>query len=164
VATAYYELLELDEELLIAQEATKSYGESLRLFSQRLQGGIASRLETSSAEAAMATSAAKVAGLERQIVLKENQLGALLGHIIAGHLEPHPAEEVETRSYQPMNVNFGLFPPLTGSARAENGRRLRGTEKSLAKKRALTRRALNDLQEWLGVRAAAELQYLKPSS
>jgi multidrug efflux system outer membrane protein len=80
VATAYYELLELDEELAIAQQATQSYGESLRLFNQRLEGGIASRLETSSAEAAMATSAARVSALERQIVLKENQLGALLGH------------------------------------------------------------------------------------
>ena len=88
VATTYYELLELDEELAIAQQATQSYGESLRLFNQRLEGGIASRLETSSAEAAMATSAARVASLERQIVIKENQLGALLGrnpgHITRG--------------------------------------------------------------------------------
>jgi multidrug efflux system outer membrane protein len=79
VATAYFELLELDEELAIAQQAAQSYGESLRLFNQRLQGGIASRLETSSAEAAMAASAARMAALERQVVIKENQLGALLG-------------------------------------------------------------------------------------
>ena len=88
VATAYYDLLELDEELAIAQEATKSYGESVRLFNQRLSGGIASRLETSSAEAAMASSAARVAALERQTVIKENQLGALIGrnpgHIARG--------------------------------------------------------------------------------
>ena len=88
VATTYYELLELDEELAIAQQATQSYGESLRLFNQRLEGGIASRLETSSAEAAMATSAARVAALERLTVIKENQLGALLGrnpgHITRG--------------------------------------------------------------------------------
>ena len=76
-------------------------------------------------------------------------IGALLAHITGGHLEVQG-------SYQPMNVNFGLFPPLTRSVRADTGRRLRGTEKTLAKKRALTRRALNDLDQWLGLRAAAE--------
>ncbi len=83
-------------------------------------------------------------------------LGALLAHITGGHLDTDPAEEAAARAYQPMNVNFGLFPPLTASARTEDGRRLRGTEKNLAKKRALTQRALNDLDEWLGLRTAAE--------
>jgi methylenetetrahydrofolate--tRNA-(uracil-5-)-methyltransferase len=83
-------------------------------------------------------------------------IGALLAHITGGHLGMEAAESVEARSYQPMNVNFGLFPPLAGSIRADDGRRLRGTEKNLAKKRALTRRALNDLDQWLGFRAAAE--------
>jgi methylenetetrahydrofolate--tRNA-(uracil-5-)-methyltransferase len=54
-----------------------------------------------------------------------------------------------------MNIYFGLFPPL-GSTRGNGNQRLRGTEKSLAKKQALTRRALNDLDEWLGLKAAAE--------
>ena len=35
--------------------------------------------------------------------------GALLGHITGGHLS---ADERAARSFQPMNVNFGLFPPL----------------------------------------------------
>jgi methylenetetrahydrofolate--tRNA-(uracil-5-)-methyltransferase len=81
-------------------------------------------------------------------------IGALLAHITGGHLAAEDAD-TERRSYQPMNINFGLFPPLTGSTR-RNGSRLRGTEKNLAKKRALTRRALNDLDEWIGLRAAAE--------
>ena len=60
------------------------------------------------------------------------------------------------RSYQPMNVNFGLFPPLAHAVKSESGQRLRGTEKTLAKKRALTRRALADLEHWLdGAHAAA---------
>ena len=44
------------------------------------------------------------------------------------------------RSYQPMNVNFGLFPPLAHadpSARAASGCAAR--EKTLAKKQALAR-------------------------
>jgi methylenetetrahydrofolate--tRNA-(uracil-5-)-methyltransferase len=82
-------------------------------------------------------------------------IGALLTHITGGHLD---AEGGDTgrRSYQPMNINFGLFPPLMGSTRGNGNQRLRGTEKSLAKKQALTRRALNDLDEWLGLKAAAE--------
>ncbi len=79
VATAYFELLELDDELAIAHHATESFGDSLKLFNQRLEGGIASRLESSSAEAAAAANAARVPALERQIAIKENQISLLLG-------------------------------------------------------------------------------------
>ncbi|HXQ80750.1 MAG TPA: efflux transporter outer membrane subunit [Opitutaceae bacterium] len=79
VATAYYELLELDEELAIAREATASFGESLKLFNQQLEGGVVSRLDTASAEAAMAASAARVPALQMQISVKENQISVLVG-------------------------------------------------------------------------------------
>jgi methylenetetrahydrofolate--tRNA-(uracil-5-)-methyltransferase len=73
--------------------------------------------------------------------------GALLGHITGGHVETIDAGP---RSFQPMNVNFGLFPPL---ARVPNkgpdGERLRGTAKTIAKKRELARRALADLDRWI---------------
>ena len=72
--------------------------------------------------------------------------GALLGHITGGHVATIDAGP---RSYQPMNVNFGLFPPLTVALdKDEDGKRLRGTAKVLAKKRALCRRALDDLTQW----------------
>jgi methylenetetrahydrofolate--tRNA-(uracil-5-)-methyltransferase len=73
--------------------------------------------------------------------------GALLGHITGGHVETIDAGP---RSYQPMNVNFGLFPPSSQSLDVgEDGKRLRGPAKALAKKRALCRRALNDLAQWM---------------
>jgi methylenetetrahydrofolate--tRNA-(uracil-5-)-methyltransferase len=73
--------------------------------------------------------------------------GALIGHITGGHVETIDAGP---RSYQPMNVNFGLFPPLTAALdKGEDGKRLRGPAKALAKKRALCRRALNDLTQWM---------------
>jgi methylenetetrahydrofolate--tRNA-(uracil-5-)-methyltransferase len=75
--------------------------------------------------------------------------GALLAHVTGGHLEPADSADHGARSYQPMNVNFGLFPPPCGPLKSDNGRRLRGTQKSLAKKRALTRRALDDLDRWI---------------
>ena len=66
-------------------------------------------------------------------------LGALLQHITGG---------ADAKTFQPMNVNFGLFPPLPEGAvtRANRGER----------KPLLARRALGDLDAWLGTRAAAE--------
>jgi multidrug efflux system outer membrane protein len=79
VATAYYELLELDEELAIDNRSTESFGESLKLFNRQLEGGTVSRLDTASAEAAMETSAARVPEIEMQIAVKENQISVLVG-------------------------------------------------------------------------------------
>jgi methylenetetrahydrofolate--tRNA-(uracil-5-)-methyltransferase len=79
--------------------------------------------------------------------------GALLAHITGGHIETIDAGP---RSYQPMNVNFGLFPPLANApTRGEDGSRLRGTAKVLAKKQALCRRALADLVGWAAGEAPA---------
>jgi methylenetetrahydrofolate--tRNA-(uracil-5-)-methyltransferase len=73
--------------------------------------------------------------------------GALLAHIVGGHVETIDAGP---RSFQPMNVNFGLFPPLVGTPlRGPGGERLRGPAKALAKKRALAARALADLDRWM---------------
>jgi methylenetetrahydrofolate--tRNA-(uracil-5-)-methyltransferase len=76
--------------------------------------------------------------------------GALLAHITAGHIETAAGTQpAGARSYQPMNVNFGLFPPLAHPLKGERGQRLRGSDKALAKKRAFTRRALADLARWM---------------
>jgi methylenetetrahydrofolate--tRNA-(uracil-5-)-methyltransferase len=60
--------------------------------------------------------------------------GALIGHITGGHIE---TIDKGPRSFQPMNVNFGLFPPLGGTKRD-------------ARKLALCARALADLDNWIG--------------
>jgi methylenetetrahydrofolate--tRNA-(uracil-5-)-methyltransferase len=61
-------------------------------------------------------------------------LGALLAHISGG---------ADAKTFQPMNVNFGLFPEIAG----------RGKDR----KKALSHRALADLDAWLGAaRQAAE--------
>jgi methylenetetrahydrofolate--tRNA-(uracil-5-)-methyltransferase len=74
-------------------------------------------------------------------------LGSLLGHITGGHIE---SIDAGPRSFQPMNINFGLFPPLaTLPARKPDGTRLRGNEKTVAKKQALSARALADLDRWI---------------
>ena len=79
VAQAYLELRELDLELEIALRTRDSFQQTLDLFERQLRGGIGTRLATSRAEAALASTAATIPDLERQIVAKENQLSILLG-------------------------------------------------------------------------------------
>jgi outer membrane protein, multidrug efflux system len=79
VAQAYFELLELERRLQIANRTTDSFKESARIFSQRFEAGGASKLDTARAEAALASTAANVPDIERQIVIKENQISVLLG-------------------------------------------------------------------------------------
>jgi multidrug efflux system outer membrane protein len=79
VATTYFQLRELDLQLEIARRTTGAFQETFDLFNRRLQGGAASALETSSAEALLASTAATIPDLERQIVAEENELSFLLG-------------------------------------------------------------------------------------
>jgi methylenetetrahydrofolate--tRNA-(uracil-5-)-methyltransferase len=78
--------------------------------------------------------------------------GALLNHITGGHIVSD--DEPGKRSFQPMNINFGLFPPV--EAQKSEGKRLRGKEKIVAKRHALTSRALADCREWLGLEESAQ--------
>ena len=73
-------------------------------------------------------------------------LGALLNHITGGHLE---TIEAGPRSFQPMNINFGLFPPPTEPVKSPDGKRLKGPEKTKARKMQITERAKQDLTDWL---------------
>lgn len=76
----------------------------------------------------------------------ETAFGALLGHITGGHLSQNLGQG--RRSFQPMNVNFGLFPPIE-VPKTIDGKRLRGKEKGIARKQALATRALSKVDEWL---------------
>ncbi len=69
--------------------------------------------------------------------------GALVGHITGGHL-------ASGASFQPMNVNFGLFPEMDDAPRLDpqTGKRLRGKERGRARKQAMARRALADFTAW----------------
>lgn len=79
VAQAYFDLLELDRELEIAQETTESFRETLQLFTRRFEGGVGSRLQTERAAGALYQTEANIPNLEAQIVATENQLNVLLG-------------------------------------------------------------------------------------
>jgi len=67
-------------------------------------------------------------------------LGALLAHVTGGHLDSESTKNL----FQPMNVNFGLFPDVPQPEGLK--RKLKG----LDRKRAMTARAKADLVGWLG--------------
>ena len=103
-AQAWFELLGLDWQREIAMRTTESFTNTLNIFTQRLEGGIASRLDTSRAAAARASASATVSELERQIMLKENQISVLLGQ------NPGPILNRSTLLDQPLppDVPVGL--------------------------------------------------------
>jgi len=69
--------------------------------------------------------------------------GALIEHVTGGHIIS------EKRSFQPMNVNFGLFPTIETPKIDEDGNKIKGKAKGPARKRAMSKRALTDLAGWL---------------
>ena len=77
-------------------------------------------------------------------------LGALLAHIIGGHLLEG------TRSFQPMNINHGLLPPPDVPEHDADGKRIKGKERGRAKKRAVAVRALADIDRWLQGRQSGQ--------
>ncbi len=83
-------------------------------------------------------------------------LGALLDHITGGHVlveeAAHPELPGQSRrsSFQPMNINYGLLPPLDDApTTAADGKRLKGKERGFAKKRLMSQRAMTDVGRWL---------------
>jgi len=70
-------------------------------------------------------------------------LGALIGHITGGHVD------AGARSFQPMNINYGLLPPIEPPKPSEDSRRLGRGERGRAKKREMRLRALADLDVWI---------------
>jgi multidrug efflux system outer membrane protein len=79
VAAAYFDLRELDAELVITRNTVGGFQNTVDLFNNRLRGGTASGLETSRAEALLANAAAQIPLIERDIIATENQLNVLMG-------------------------------------------------------------------------------------
>ena len=69
-------------------------------------------------------------------------LGALVAHITGGHLEGGG-------SFQPMNINYGLLPPMEAPKKTEAGDKIPLKERGRAKKRLMSLRAIEDLRGWL---------------
>lgn len=111
--------------------------------------------------AAMGLLAGRLAAAERlgrtlDVPPATTALGALVNHITGGHVstdeeqaEADKPGPIQPPSFQPMNINYGLLPPIETPTVDEAGRKIKGKDKSFARKRAASRRALADLDSWL---------------
>src|SRR4030081_2138333 len=79
VASAYFQLLELDSEMNISRRTLDSRKESLRLVQVRARGGATSLLDVRQSEQLVFTAAASIPDLERRIEQQENLISVLLG-------------------------------------------------------------------------------------
>ena len=70
----------------------------------------------------------------------ETAMGALVEHITGGHMEGS--------KFQPMNINYGLLPPLEAPKVDEDGKRIHPKERGRAKKRLQSIRAIEALKAW----------------
>ncbi len=79
VASAYFQLLELDSEMNISRRTLDSRKESLRLVEVRAKGGTTSLLDVRQSEQLVYTAAAAIPDLERRTEQQENLISILLG-------------------------------------------------------------------------------------
>ena len=100
VATSYVQLLALDHQLDLAQQAEKNRSDALALIQKKYEGGAASQLDVARAKAALYDVAGAVPDLERQVAELENATSLLLGRnpgpvkrstLLALKLPPIPA-------------------------------------------------------------------------
>lgn len=100
VATSYVQLLALDHQLELAQQAEKNRSDALTLIQKKYEGGAASQLDVAKAKAALYDVAGAVPDLERQVAELENATSLLLGRnpgpvkrstLLALKLPPIPA-------------------------------------------------------------------------
>ena len=96
VASSYFELLELDQELEVAKRSLLSRQGSLRLVQARMKGGIANQLEVDQAMSLVASAAATIADVKRRREQAENFLSTLLGR------NPGPVERTKTLDGQKL--------------------------------------------------------------
>jgi multidrug efflux system outer membrane protein len=146
VAQAYFELLELDLEKQIATRSRDSFQKSFELFDSRLQGGIASTLETSRATAAAAQAAAIIPDVERLIAQKENQLSILTGRA-PGAISPRGTLSDE--------VIAGSVPPGLPSAMIRRRPDIRQSEQNLRAANAEIGAAIAEYYPRVGLTAFA---------
>lgn len=104
IATDYFQLRELDLQLEIARRTSGAFQETFDLFDRRLRGGAASALETTSAQASLASTAATIPDLERQIAAQENLISFLLGR----NPGPIPRGSALNDQFLPPDIPPGL--------------------------------------------------------
>ena len=144
VASAYFELLEFDDQLAIARRTRDSYERTYKLFSDQHAGGLVSGLELARAKLALRQVAANIPELERQIGLKENEINTLLGR------NPGSMARTSTLLAQQMPVEIPVGLPSTLLERRPD---VRAAEQQVRAANAETGVAVGDFFPRIGLTA-----------
>ena len=131
VATAYFNLLELDMELDIAKRTLAARQESLRLITARQQGGIATMLDVRQAEELVYQASQAIPQTQLLVEQTENQISLLLGN------NPGPVERGTLLSQQELPV----VPVGLPSSLLERRPDIRSAEQLLIAQNALVKAA-----------------------
>ncbi len=122
VAGSYFNLLQLDYELGIAQHTLETRRDSLRLVQERQGGGVATLLDLRQAQELVSTAAQEIPVLQQQIEQTENQIALLLGR--------NPDGIVRGRKFMEQEMPPEI-PPGLPSALLERRPDIRAAEQAL---------------------------------
>jgi outer membrane protein, multidrug efflux system len=109
VATAYFNLLELDMELAIARDTLGTREESLRLLRAQLQGGVGTLLDVRQGEQLVYGAAEIIPSTKQQIEQTENQISLLLGKNPGPVTRGRPLTEQQTPPEVPAGLPSALL-------------------------------------------------------
>jgi outer membrane protein, multidrug efflux system len=121
VATAYLRLRQLDLELETTRQNLASRQGSLQLVRDRLEAGLTSALDLRQAEAELASTAAQIPDLERQIAQTEHQLSILLGRNPGGISRGRPLTGQTFPPTVPAGLPSALLERRPDIRQAEDG-------------------------------------------
>jgi multidrug efflux system outer membrane protein len=107
VASGYFQLLELDQELAVAKQSLASRKDSLRLVDARMRGGLSTQLEVDQALSLVTSAASTIADVERRREQAENYLSTLLGR------NPGPVERSKALADQKLAPQVPAGLPST---------------------------------------------------
>ncbi len=119
VATAYFDLRAADLNLAVARRTLESRQQTLALARRRLDQGLISELDVRQFEAEVATPAASVADLERQVAQQENALSVLVGHNPGAIARGRSLTQMAARIPVPAGVPSALLERRPDVRRAE---------------------------------------------
>ena len=120
LAANYFNLLELDRELAIAQESAATYKKTLDLFTYRFQAGKDSKLPVERAQASYDFSNATIHDLTRQIGQTEDAISTLLG-TYPGAIERGAKLEDQSMPQTPVGSTTALLQRRPDILQAEQG-------------------------------------------
>ena len=105
VATAYFELVALDNELDIVRSTLTTRREGVKQAKLRLDGGLTDEIPYQQALVELATTEALVPDIERQVALKESEIAFLAGS------HPHKVERAKASDMQSYRENVPIGVP-----------------------------------------------------